>query len=76
MPSSRLVLEILQPSQRAEDLVSAVAEALGVEPERGEDLARFDCPAMAYPVARNKAVRALSRASDPGGEVVRVLEPR
>jgi hypothetical protein len=69
-----VVLEILQPSQRAEELVAAVAEALGVEPVRGEDLARFDCAAMAYPVARTKAVRALSRAGDPGGEVVRVLE--
>lgn len=73
MPSSNVTLEILQPGPRALELVAAVAAAYGVETPAVEDgFARFSAPA-AYPVARQRAQRALFLAGDGAGEVVRVL---
>lgn len=73
MPSSNVTLEVLQPGPRALELVEAVAAAYGVDAPAVEDgFARLVAP-MAYPVARQRAQRALYLAGDGGGLVVRVL---
>lgn len=74
MPRSTLTLEIVQPGEKAADVVHAVITALGIAAAEGRDDAfvRLTSP-MAYPVALTKAKRALFM-TDPNGEYVRVLE--
>lgn len=74
MPTSNVMLEIVQPGDRAVVLVAAVETAFGVpgEPAGDGSYVRFQV-AMAYPVARQRAVRALFMAGDNQGECVRVM---
>jgi hypothetical protein len=71
---SIITLEILQPGDRAAELLHAVHVALDVQVAEGRDdqFVRLTSD-VAYPVALTKAERALWSAGDPNGEIVRVM---
>jgi hypothetical protein len=66
-------IEVLQPGPRAELLLKAIAAALKA------DLIVANRPgvqelvaSMPYPVARDRVRRAIARAGDPDGEIIRI----